>query len=54
MELRNIALCAASKYRFKWTIEFEQDLHKRIKTLVREGKLARRKFLPGRPFYCPY
>lgn len=54
MELRNIALCAASKYRFKWTIEFEQELHKRIKTLVREGKLARRKFLPGRPFYCPY
>ena len=30
MELRNIALCVASKYRFEWTLEFEQDLHKRI------------------------
>ena len=50
-ELLNISLCMASQLRVEHSDTFSKEVHKQLKRLVREGKLRRERFLPGRPSY---
>lgn len=51
LEVENISSCFASRLRVKNTPEFKNDLHIRIKKLVKNKELRVQKFLPGRPYY---
>ena len=51
LELSNIAACMASRLKLRRTDKWTEELHRQLKRLVREDKLRRQNFLPGRPFY---
>lgn len=51
LTLRNLSLCLASRIKVGWSEEFEKELHAALKRLVREGRLRRQRFQPGKPYY---
>ena len=50
-ELANISACMASKMRVCSTPEFDRAIKKQLDRLVREKRIRRTRFLPGRPAY---
>jgi hypothetical protein len=50
-EVSNIAGCMASNLRVENTPEFSRAIKKQLDRLVREKRIRRTRFLPGRPTY---
>ncbi len=47
----NISACMASKMNVEATPEFDRAIKKQLDRLVREKRIRRTRFLPGRPAY---
>ncbi len=50
-EAYNISACMASKMKVVATPEFDRAIKKQLDRLVREKRIRRTRFLPGRPAY---
>ena len=50
-EAYNISACMASEMRVDATPDFDRAIKKQLDRLVREKRICRARFLPGRPAY---